>query len=88
MCGISGVFSKKRFSSEKIHSMIEALSHRGPDDSDYKIYGNIALSSCRLSIFDLSSKGRMPMEDVTKSFSIVLRISLEITGFRVRKTLV
>jgi len=71
MCGISGVFSKKSFSREKISSMIKALSHRGPDDSDYKIYGNIALGSCRLSIFDLSSKGRMPLEDVSKRFSIV-----------------
>ena len=71
MCGISGVFSKKNFSREKISSMIKALSHRGPDDSDYKIYGNIALACSRLSIFDLSSKGRMPMEDTSKRFSIV-----------------
>ena len=68
MCGISGVFSEKIPSREKIYSMIKTIAHRGPDDNNCKFFKNVALASCRLSIFDLSSKGRMPMEDISKRF--------------------
>ena len=71
MCGISGVFSEKIPSREKIYSMIKTIAHRGPDDNNCKFFKNVALASCRLSIFDLSSKGRMPMEDISKRFYII-----------------
>jgi asparagine synthase (glutamine-hydrolysing) len=59
MCGICG------FNWEDgtlIKKMNEFLAHRGPDDQGFYLDNNISLGHKRLSILDLSKKGRQPME--------------------------
>ena len=70
MCGISGIFGPKA-NRANIIKMSEILNHRGPDHKDFTIHNEIAISSNRLSIIDLSSKGNMPLKDITKNFEIV-----------------
>lgn len=67
MCGIAGFFDfSKNTSSTVLHKMTDALTHRGPNDSGYELIDNpnalIGLGQRRLSIIDLSSNGKQPME--------------------------
>src|SRR3989344_9310135 len=41
--------------------MTSMLSHRGPDDYDYFIDKNVSIGHRRLSIIDLSKKGKQPL---------------------------
>lgn len=67
MCGIAGILSNKNIhiDSSIIESMIESISHRGPDNQDYqKIVlkdSQLLLGHARLSILDLSEDGNQPM---------------------------
>ena len=77
MCGISGIFSNKdkNFSFYKtiIEKMIIKLNHRGPDDRGEWIEPNngIAFGHTRLSILDLSSKGKQPMQSKNNQYTII-----------------
>ena len=51
--------------------MRDVMSCRGPDDAGIHIEGNIGLGSRRLSIIDLSERGRMPMVSVNNRYVIV-----------------
>lgn len=58
MCGIVGFnFSDKKI----IKNMNNSLKHRGPDGEGYYIDDNVSLGHRRLSIIDLSPKGKQPM---------------------------
>ena len=73
MCGIAGLVKKdgtKVFAGE-IKAMTDALIHRGPDDEGNYMRGNIGLGHRRLSIIDLSEKGRQPMESHDGKYVIV-----------------
>jgi asparagine synthase (glutamine-hydrolysing) len=60
MCGICGfTFDDK----ELLKRMINTLSHRGPDDRGHFVDGEISLGHTRLSIIDLSGRGRQPMSN-------------------------
>lgn len=65
MCGIVGILSKDHSSrlETKISGMVNALPHRGPDDSAFNITlnGKLAFGHTRLSIQDLSAAGRQPL---------------------------
>ena len=74
MCGICGFLNKKSLSSKTLWSMIETLSHRGPDDKGIyiKTVSNsqlsisndtfqVGLGHRRLSIIDLTQTGHQPM---------------------------
>jgi len=73
MCGISGIFGEgpKR---PRLDAMVACQQHRGPDASG--VYaspdGVAGLSNNRLSIIDLSDRGRQPMSDSTGRYWIVL----------------
>lgn len=69
MCSIVGYVGDTN--RKKISAMLTATAHRGPDDKGIYINGNIGLGHNRLSIIDLSSKGRQPMFDEEKSICIV-----------------
>ena len=69
MCGIVGYVGD--VDSYKIAKMLQATSHRGPDDNGMFIKGNVGLGNNRLSILDLSQKGHQPMFDDKKSVCIV-----------------
>ena len=62
MCGINGVIYKNQKSNlSEINNMNNAIKHRGPDDDGLFAFENIALGHVRLSILDLSKKGKQPM---------------------------
>lgn len=66
MCGISGFIDFNRRSSEDILSKIsDTLTHRGPDGSGIIYFDttpyHVGLAHRRLSIIDLSERGRQPM---------------------------
>ena len=64
MCGITGIYSPSECVDPSVLSaMTETLCHRGPDDSDTYVSEDktIGLGHTRLSIIDLSEKGRQPM---------------------------
>jgi len=68
MCGISG-FNWKNES--KIVSMMQTLSHRGPDANGIFVDEKISLGHNRLSIIDLSISANQPMYDNTGELVIV-----------------
>lgn len=66
MCGISGFIDfNKSTDKMSLLSMVNALSHRGPDDSGAEIFNLdhaiVGLGQARLSIIDLSQNGHQPM---------------------------
>ena len=67
MCGLVGFIDYNKKSNEEIlKKMNESLYHRGPDDEGQNFYENtsfqIGLAHRRLSILDLSKRGRQPMQ--------------------------
>ena len=77
MCGISG-FNWR--SEEKIKTMVDSLSHRGPDADGIYVDERISLGHNRLSIIDLSANANQPMRDNSGEFVIVF--NGEIYNFR------
>lgn len=65
MCGIVGAINHKKFDLDKIK---QSLYHRGPDEQDIYVDGNIALLHTRLSIQDIKS-GHQPFH--YQDYSIV-----------------
>jgi asparagine synthase (glutamine-hydrolysing) len=62
MCGINGIIYKnKKPNKLEIHVMNQAIKHRGPDDEGIMSFENSILGHVRLSILDLSPKGKQPM---------------------------
>jgi asparagine synthase (glutamine-hydrolysing) len=61
MCGICGFYGFE--DKNTLKKMIEVLSHRGPDDNGFYTDENVSLGHTRLSIIDLSKKGRQPMSN-------------------------
>jgi len=61
MCGIAGCISRKRkINQNKFNTMVDIISHRGPDDRGVFYEDNLALGHRRLSIIDLSRDGHQP----------------------------
>jgi len=60
MCGITGFNFED---SNLIRKMTNQLKHRGPDDSGYYTDKYVSLGHRRLSIIDLSKRGRQPMSN-------------------------
>ena len=65
MCGITGLYHLNGQNVEKavMASMTDALKHRGPDDEALWVDGPVGLGHRRLSIIDLSPRGRNPMSN-------------------------
>ncbi|MBW2968465.1 asparagine synthase (glutamine-hydrolyzing) [Candidatus Woesearchaeota archaeon] len=69
MCGICGF---QGFEDDSLlRRMSSTISHRGPDQKGTFIDRNVCLAHQRLSIIDLSEKGRQPMNNEDGSISIV-----------------
>ncbi len=98
MCGIAGRLNLKTqmlMDPALIQGMLNAIHHRGPDDSGVFSDGQVGLGSTRLSIIDLAS-GRQPISNEDGTIWIVfngeiynyveLRSQLEAAGhvFRTR----
>jgi asparagine synthase (glutamine-hydrolysing) len=64
MCGVVGIFNRKNpvDISRMLLEACDIITHRGPDGSGSIIYDNvIGLGHRRLSIVDLSDRGKQPM---------------------------
>ena len=65
MCGISGTFNfdGKPVELEALKRFTDSMYHRGPDGSGYELLNGktLGLGQRRLSILDLSSSGKQPM---------------------------
>jgi len=59
MCGIVGFNWEDR---KLLREMTDSLKHRGPDQYGYHTDSNFSLGHRRLSIIDLSEKGKQPLE--------------------------
>lgn len=88
MCGISGFFNatidfntKRPYYEEILSNMKQALSHRGPDDSDIYLTKNCGLAHTRLSIIDLSG-GHQPMQRELQAFPFHIVYNGEIYNTR------
>jgi asparagine synthase (glutamine-hydrolysing) len=72
MCGICGIitFDNKEVTIDEIELLNSYNSHRGPDGegSYISLKGNVALGHKRLSILDLSEKGKQPMSYLDKYY--------------------
>lgn len=99
MCGIAGLVNWG--TEEDLSRMVDALAHRGPDDSGTRTFvarnGDwIGLGSRRLAILDLSPNGHMPMSNPDGSLTITyngeiynflsLREMLQSKGYVFRST--
>jgi len=70
MCGICGIFGRE--DKTLVKQMLSLLKHRGPDGHGMYSDPNISLGHTRLSIIDLSERGKQPMsnEDETLWLSV------------------
>lgn len=97
MCGLAGIYNygepvAKPLSEQTGLAMIDALTHRGPDDAGLLVTSRLLLGHRRLSILDLSTDGHQPMTDAAEECWIAfngeiynfreLRRELESTGQR------
>ena len=72
MCGIAGIINVNQKYRGVTQNMLDLIHHRGPDDQGIleNFDRKISLGSKRLSIIDLSEKGRMPMQNMDKSVAV------------------
>ena len=64
MCGIAGIVSvdgRSTPSQDAVRRMLDAIAHRGPDDSGIVAQSSVVLGHRRLSIQDLSAAAHQPM---------------------------
>ena len=73
MCGIAGILDfgrgAKRF-ARQLSIMQKSLKHRGPDDEDHCIMGEIAMAHTRLSIIGVE-EGRQPLFNERRNICLV-----------------
>lgn len=73
MCGIAGIlnFNQQPVTTTILHSMGEAIEHRGPDDRGIWAHQQVGFAHQRLSIIDTSNGGHQPMHSADKRYTIV-----------------
>ena len=71
MCGLAAIFGSSQSRKKDTENMISSIAHRGPDHQGFFHEKDISMGSCRLSIFDFSDKGNMPMSDKTGRYTII-----------------
>src|SRR5689334_6499481 len=73
MCGIAGIHDLYGGPVEgrQVEAMCELIRHRGPDDSGLWVDRSVGLGHRRLSIIDLSPRGRNPMPNEDGSLRLV-----------------
>lgn len=80
MCGIAGIWNPRRTSGDTLRRMLDAQTHRGPDDTGQFFDDHVALGHRRLSILDPSPLGRQPMAAMGGQVQLVF--NGEIYNFR------
>jgi asparagine synthase (glutamine-hydrolysing) len=71
MCGICGLVRGDGVDETRLRRMVQALSHRGPDDQGVHVRGPIGLGHSRLSIIDLAG-GHQPIPNEDRSKWVIL----------------
>ena len=86
MCGIAGFVGRRESPSwrdgsaaARLTSMCDAIRHRGPDDSGYRISDGVAIGMRRLSIIDVAG-GHQPISNEDGTVHVVF--NGEIYNFR------
>lgn len=81
MCGVAGVArsSGRPIEQEMLWRMGRALRHRGPDDANAFVGGQVGLAHVRLSIIDVDG-GAQPMS--SESGSVVIAYNGEVYNYR------
>ena len=69
MCGICGFYGFE--DKTVLKGMVKSIAHRGPDDTGVYTDKDISLGHARLSIIDLSKRGRQPMSNEDGTIWIV-----------------
>ena len=69
MCSIVGYVGD--VNKSMVNTMLKATRHRGTDDRGVYINKNVGIGQNRLSVIDLSKRGKQPMFDDEKSVCIV-----------------
>ena len=85
MCGIAGKLwfdASRPGDREGVARLIAALQHRGPDDQGLEVDGPVALGHRRLSIVDLSPRGRQPLRSADASYSASVHLAHTPRGLR------
>ena len=74
MCGFVGWVNtdpQKPVTKDLLLAMNRTLSHRGPDDEGWFIRANVGIAQRRLSIVDISERGRQPIFNEDRSILVV-----------------
>ena len=73
MCGIAGIITKNGAVPDEVQlrSMSASVAHRGPDGEGIWLQPGVGFAHRRLSIIDLSPRGRQPMHDSRVEITIV-----------------
>lgn len=76
MCGLAGLISEEMTPSviaRVARAMSDRVAHRGPDDAGLwtSADGRVALAHRRLSIYDLSDRGRQPMSSPSGRYTAI-----------------
>ena len=71
ICGVAGPGGSTAIEERRLLAMRDSMTTRGPDDAGHYAATGIALGSRRLSIVDLSERGRMPMVSADGRYRIV-----------------
>jgi asparagine synthase (glutamine-hydrolysing) len=90
MCGITGIFayaeSQRTWPQQDLDSMVNKLTHRGPDDKGMYLEPGLFFGHTRLAVIDLSQAGHQPMLSADKR--LVISYNGEIYNFKeIRKEL-
>lgn len=73
MCGIAGIVTSEALSNRKdaLHTLLDAMSHRGPDARGEFHQDHISLGHQRLSVLDPQERGNQPMTSLDGRYTIV-----------------
>lgn len=71
MCGIAGIVGDVA-DNKIIPSMLDVMSHRGPDSRGFFLSENVHFGHCRLAIKDLSQYGEQPFIDETQNVAVMV----------------
>jgi asparagine synthase (glutamine-hydrolysing) len=99
MCGISGIINFNGLdldsSTKRLNTMLNTLSHRGPDGHGTYVKEKVAIGMQRLAIIDLNT-GQQPFSDSSGRYTIVfngelynykeLKLVLEGLGYKFKST--
>ena len=73
MCGFVGIFGELKADNyiPQLRKSVNLIRHRGPDDKGFFIKENYGVAFARLSIQDLTKRGKQPMVDQNNRFILV-----------------